>query len=61
MNDQDSGSIKLLNLKYRRVGQIIQTFSKISSSEKLGYRSLVCRNFKTLRKVLLNHVECIET
>ena len=61
INDQDSRSIKLLNLKYRRVEQIIQTFSKISSSEKWGSSFLICRNFKTLRKVLLNHAEYNET
>ena len=36
MHDQDFGSIKLLNLKYWTADQIIQTFCKISSSEKLG-------------------------
>ena len=27
--------------------------------QKLGPHSLICRNFKTLRKVLLNQAECI--
>ena len=37
MNDKDIGSEKLLNLKYRRGGdQIIQTFWKIGSPQKLG-------------------------
>ena len=60
MNDKDFASIKLLKLKYRRGDQIIQTFCKIGSPQKLGPPSLICRNFKTLRKVLLNHAECIE-
>ena len=60
MNDEEFGSIELLRLKYRRGDQIIQTFSKIGSPQKLGRPSLISRNFKTLRKVLLNHVEYIE-
>ena len=60
MNDDDFGSRKLLKLKYRRGDQIIQTFCKIGSPQKLGPPSLICRNFKTLKKVLLNHAECIE-
>ena len=60
MNDDEFGSIKLLKLKYRRGDQIIQTFCKIGSPQKLGPPSLICRNFKTLKKVLLNHAECIE-
>ena len=40
--------------------QIIQTFCRIGSPEKLGPHFLICRNFKTLRKVLLNHAEGIE-
>ena len=53
MNDQDYGPIKLSNLKCRKADQIIRISCKISSSEKLRSRSLICRNFKTLRKVLL--------
>ena len=60
MNDEEFGSIKLLKLKYRRGDQIIQNFCKIGSPQKLGPRSLICRNFKALKKVLLNHAECIE-
>ena len=59
VNDYEVGSRKLLKLKYRRGDQIIQTFCKIGSPKKLGPSSLICRNFKTLRKVLLNHPECI--
>ena len=54
MNDIEFGSVKLLRLKYRREDQIIQTFCKIGSPQKLGPPSLICRNFKTLRKVVLN-------
>ena len=60
MNDKKFGSIKILKLKYRKGDQIIQTFGKIGSTQKLGPPSIICRNFKTLRKVLLNHAECIE-
>ena len=35
MNDDESGSIKLLKLKYRRGDHIIQTFCKIGSPQKL--------------------------
>ena len=60
MNDEEFGSIELLRLKYRRGDQIIQTFCKIGSPQKLGPPSLICTNFRTLRKVLLNHAEYIE-
>ena len=55
MNDEEFESRKLLKLKYRRDDQIIQTFCKIGSPEKFGFPSLICGNFKTPRKVLLNH------
>ena len=60
MNDCEFVSIKLLKLKYRRGDQIIQTFCIIGSPQKLGPPSLICINFNTLRKVLLNHAESIE-
>ena len=60
MNDEEFGSKKLLKLKYRRGDQIIQTFCKIGSPQKLGPPSLICTNLKTLREVLLNHAEYIE-
>ena len=60
MNDEEFGSRKLLKLKYRRGDQIIQTFCKIGSPQKLGPPSLICTNFMTFRKVLLNHAEYIE-
>ena len=60
MNDEEFGSRKLLKLKYRRGDQIIQTFCKIGSTQKLGRPSLICRNFKTLRKLLVNHEDDIE-
>ena len=60
MNDEELGSKELLRLKYRRGGQIIQTFCKIGSPQKLGVPSLLCRNFRTPRKVLVNHAEYIE-
>ena len=60
MNDKEFGSIKLSKLKYRRGHQIIQTFCKIGSPKKLGLPSLICRNFRTLRKVVLIHAEWTE-
>ena len=60
MNDAEFGSLKLLKLNYRRVDQLIQTFCKIGSRQKIDPPALICTKFKTLRKVLLNHVQCIE-
>ena len=60
MNEGEIVSIKLLKLKYRSGKKIIDTFCLIASNKKLGPSSLICRNFKILRKVLLNHAECIE-
>ena len=60
VNDNEFGFTKLLKSKYRRGDQIIQTFCKIGSPQKLAPPSLICRNFKTLGKVPLNHAECIE-
>ena len=60
MNDEQLGSIGLLRLKYSRGDQIIQTFCKIGSLKKIPHSSLITRNFKTLREVLLNHAKCIE-
>ena len=59
-NDKEFGSRKLFKLKCKMVDQIIQTFCKISSPQKWDPSSLICRNLTTLRKVLLNHAECIE-
>ena len=60
MNDEDIGSRKLLKLKYRSGDQIIQTFCKIGSPEKLGPSSLICTNLKSLRQVHLHHTKCTE-
>ena len=57
MNEYEFGCMKLVKLKYRRGNQIIRTFCKIGSPQKLGPPSLICRNFNTQRKVLLNHAE----
>ena len=61
MNDEEFECKKLLKLKNRRGDQIIQTFCKIGSHQKLDPPSLICSKLKTLRKVLLNHAEDIET
>ena len=42
--------IKLLKLKYRRGDEIIRTFCKIGSPQKLGSPSLICRNLKNQTK-----------
>ena len=60
MNDEEFGSRKLVKLKYRRGHQMIQKFCKIGSPQKLGPPSLICRNFRTLRKVLVIHAEVTE-
>ena len=60
MNDEEFGSIELLRLKYRRGDQIIQTFFKIRSPQKLGPHTYIWRNVRTLTKALPNHAEYIE-
>ena len=60
MNDEDFKSIELLRLKYWRGDQIIQTFFKIGSPQKLDRPSLICTNLKTLRELPLNHTKDIE-
>ena len=60
MNDEEFGSRKLLKLKYSRGDQIIQTFCKIDSNQKLDPPSLIYTKLKTLREVLVNHIKCIE-
>ena len=60
MNDCEFKAIEFLKLIYRSGDQIIQTFCKIGSPQKLGPPSLICRNFNTLTKALLNHAESFE-
>ena len=60
MNDEEFGSQKVLKLKYRRGYQIIQTFCKIGSIQKLNPPSLIFSNLKTLREVLLKYTKCIQ-
>ena len=60
MNDQEFGSSKLLKVKYRKGDQIILGFPRIDSPQKIGSPSLIHGKFKSLRKELLNHAECIE-
>ena len=55
MNDEEFESTRLLKLKYRRVDETIETSCKIAFPKKLGPLSLIARNFKTLKTVLLNH------
>ena len=51
MNEEEFGSIKFSKSKYRRGEQIIQTFCRIGSYQKLGLpSSLICRNVKSLTK-----------
>ena len=51
---------KTFKIETQEADQIIQTFCKIGSHQKLGPFSLIDSNFKTLIKALLNHAECIE-
>ena len=60
MNDNEFGSRKLFKFNYRRGDQIIESFCKIGSPQKVGTPSLICRNLHTLRKVLINRTKCIE-
>ena len=60
MKGDEFRPINVLKLKDRRGDQIIQTFYKICSPQKLDPFSLVSRNFKTQQKVILDHAECIE-
>ena len=60
INDEEFRSKKLLKLENRRRNQIIQTFCKIVSPQKLGPPSLIFRNFKILRKIFLIHEEWSE-
>ena len=60
MNDEVFATRKLSRLKYSRRDQTIHTFYKISSHQKQNLRSLICRNLRTLRKVLLIHAEMTE-
>ena len=60
MDDEEFGSGKLLKLKERLGDQIIQTFWKIGFPQKLGPPSLICRNFRTLKKAFLIHAEWTE-
>ena len=54
MNDDEFLHKNLLKLENRRGDQIIQTFCEIGSP------SLICRNFKALRKAFLIHAEWTE-
>ena len=60
MNDDKFWYKKLLKLENRRGDQIIQTFYKIGSPQKLRPPSLISTNFKTLRKVFLIREEWSE-
>ena len=60
MNDEEFGSRKLLKLKYRRRDQIVQTFCKIGSPQKLVPPCLIWGKFRILRKFFLIHVEWTE-
>ena len=60
MNDEEFWSLKVLNLKYRMGDQIIQTFCRIVSPQKVCPLSIIRRNLKILKKGLLNQAELIE-
>ena len=50
MNDKEIGFLKFFKLKWRRGDQIFQTFWKICYSKNLHPPTLICTNFKTLKK-----------
>ena len=50
MNDEEFGTRKLLKLKYRKGDQIIQTFCKIGSPQKLGPPIFNLRKFQDCQK-----------
>ena len=60
MNDEEFRSLKVLNLKYRMGDQIIQTFCRIGSPQKVCPLSIIRRNLKIPKKGLLNQAELIE-
>ena len=64
MNDDEIGSLKAMKLKYRRRDQVIQIICENGPPPlpppKLGHFFLICRNLKSLRKVILNQAEYIE-
>ena len=60
MNDEEFRSLNLLKLKYRRRDQIIQSFCRPGSPQKLVPPSLICGNLKSLGKALVNHAECFK-
>ena len=57
---EEFGSKKLWKLKNRSGDQINQTCWKIGYHQKLGPPSLICRNLKTLKEVLLNHKNALK-
>ena len=61
MNYKEFWSKNFLKLKNRRADQIVQTFCKIGSKQKLDPPSLTCRNLGTLSKIFQNHAESTET
>ena len=61
MNDEESGFLRLLKLKYRRGTKYFSVSAELVVPRKLGAPSWICGNLESLRKLLLNHAECIET
>ena len=51
---------KTLKIEMQKEDQIVQTFWRIGASQQLGSLSLICRNFKSIRKVLLNTAEALK-
>ena len=60
MYEEQLESLEYLKLKHRRKNQIIQTFCRIGSPPEIrGPPSLIRKNFKSLRRVLLYHLDSI--
>ena len=52
---------KTFKTEIKKGEQIIQTFWTISATQQLGSLSLICRNFRSLRKVLMNTAEALKS
>ena len=50
MNDEELGCLKFLNLKYRRVDQIIQPFCRIGSTQEIKSPLFNLRKFQKIEK-----------
>ena len=59
MNDEEIGLLKL-KIKIQKGVPNNSAVLQNWSPKKLGHPSLICGNVKSLRKVLLNYVDCFK-